>query len=384
MKKFISAVMAILMIAAVPVSVFASNTDDEYNVWVNGVQITAYNCDDVLGDGGSVRYSNKYETITLENANITEGANRSIDAWYGIYINSAVDHRIELIGENVIDLRNLSPDAGYVSKVCGLSSHPNLKIYGDGSLKIYTPDCYDSTAMEYNGYLTFNGCKVEIYSGDGNQNASGIDYSLISGQHKRVLAENGADIKVVGGNVEYSGGGTCNIAGIRCDNLIVDENSKIYVETGDLSAGRVDTVTNAAVTAYSVHVEGELTALAGKATCESAEKECLSYGVYDLGAILDDADRFSKGKITLRGYDTCVRVRFDYQDECVGTDFFVSENVDGSDLDYLDEDDVINDYPYAVICPEGEIVIEKTFFQRIAEFFENLFESIARFFDSIF
>lgn len=384
-KKIISLITALLMIAAMPVSSFAMNMADEYNVYVNGVQITADNCDDVLGDGGSVKYSNKYETITLTNANITSASNNGIDSWYGLYISSSVNHRIELIGENVIDLRDFQPeDAEFIDQICAVSSHPNLTVYGDGSLTLYTPDCYDSTAMEYDGYLTFDGCKVEIYAGNGESSASGIDYSLISSEHKSVSAENGADVKVYAGDVNYSGNRIRNHAGIRCDNIKVDGTSKIYVETGDINAGKVESVTNAAVTAYAAIVSGELTALAGKVNCESSEKESLSYGIYDLGAPMEDPYSFSRGTIITRGYDTSVYVRFDYQDECKGTDFIVSENVDGSDIDYLDEDDVINDFPYAMICPEGKVVIEKTFFDRIAEFFENLFESIAYFFESIF
>lgn len=384
-KKFISMMMAVLMIAAVPVSSFAMSMDDEYGVYINGIQITADNCDDVLGDGGSVKYSNKYETVTLTNANITSASNNGMDSWYGLYISSPVDHRIELVGENVIDLRNFQPeDAEFIKKICAVSSHPNLRVYGDGSLTLYTPDCYDSTAMEYNGYLTFDGCKVEIYSGNGKINASGIDYSLISGAHKRVSAENGADVKVYAGDVDYQGSRICNVAGIRCDNILVDEKSKVYVETGDLNAGDVESVTNAAVTAYATIVSGELTALAGKVNYTSAAKESLSYGIYDLGDPLNEPYKFSRGTIIARGYDTCVRIRFNCQDECLNTDFIVSENTDGSDIDYLDEDDVINDFPYAMICPEGKVVIEKTFFEKIAEFFEDLFENIARFFDSIF
>lgn len=384
-KKIISLIMAVLMIAAVPVNSFAMSMDDEYGVYINGIQITAYNCDDVLGDGGSVKYSNRYETITLTDANITSAVKYSSDSWCGLYINGAVSHRIELIGENIIDLRNFQPeDAEFVNQICAVSSHPNLTVCGDGSLTLYTPDCYNSTAMEYNGRLTFDGCKVEIYAGNGECGASGIDYSLISSEHKSVSAENGADVKVYAGDVNYTGNRVLNHAGIRCDNIKVDGTSKIYVETGDITAGNVESVTNAAVTAYSAIVSGELTALAGKVNCESSEKESLSYGIYDLGAPMEDPYRFSRGTIIARGYDTSVYILFDYQDECEGTDFVVSENVDGSDIDYLDEDDNINDFPYAMICPEGKVIIEKTFFDRIAEFFENLFESIAYFFESIF
>ena len=58
-KKIISLLLAVIMITALPVTSFAASTSDIYRVYANGIRVTQDNCDDVLGDGGSVKYDKK-------------------------------------------------------------------------------------------------------------------------------------------------------------------------------------------------------------------------------------------------------------------------------------------------------------------------------------
>ena len=56
-----------MIVATIPISVFAE--DEAYDVWVSGVQVTAENCGDILGDG-KVQYDAKRKILTLNNAEI--------------------------------------------------------------------------------------------------------------------------------------------------------------------------------------------------------------------------------------------------------------------------------------------------------------------------
>lgn len=65
---------------------------EPYELWVGGVQVTDDNMDDVLGtadgDGATVSYDPDTNTLTLDNANITNGYNTTIDdrnVQFGIY-----------------------------------------------------------------------------------------------------------------------------------------------------------------------------------------------------------------------------------------------------------------------------------------------------------
>lgn len=396
-KKLLSLIMVVLMVAIIPVNAFAYSTGDEYNVYVNGIRITTDNCDDVLGDGGSVRYDDQTDTITLANAKITAGNQSMLTSWYGLHIETSSAHKIELVGNNVIDLRNFKPETDdFIDQICALSANGSLTFCGNGSLKLYTPACYDSTALEYDGTLTFDGCKVEIRSGKGEGgNASGVDYSLVSGKQKKVELKNGADLKVYTGSVEYDGDRVFSHAGIRCDNLMVDKTSKCYVETGDLTAGDVDYVINGAVTAYAVFGGGEVTALAGKVTYTSAwdRDECLSYGIYDIGWPMDEesANGSSLADMTIiaRGYDCgTYSTNISLYDMSDKIDILVSENIDGSATDHIKNGKNLCDYPYVMICPEGEVIIEeeneeKSFFEMVIDFFIGLFESFVNFIMSL-
>ena len=391
-KKLLSLIMAVLMIAAIPVTAFAGSTSEIYHVYANGIKVTKDNCDDVLSDGGSVKYDKETSTITLTNAKITKANQYAATSWYGLQIDTSTAHKIELVGNNVIDLRNFKPETDEsISEFCALSANGAINFCGNGSLKLYTPDCYDCSALDYGASLTFDGCKVEIHSGDGEYRASGIDYSISSNRSKNVRLENGADLKVYAGSVTNNYYEVIEHAGIRCDSLVVDETSKCYAETGDLTVGDVNYATNAAITAGAVWGGGEVTALAGKVTYTSTFNESLSYGIYDIGWPMDaesaDGSALADMTIIARGYD-CGTLdtnvsQYDMSDKI---NILVSENIDGSDLKNLENGDRLTDYKYVMICPEGEIVIEeeeKSFFEMVIDFFVSIFESIVNFFMSL-
>ena len=91
-----------------------------YDVWVGGKQVNDYNQKDVLGDGGSVKYSKTlgFHSLTLENANITNTGNPDYELTgygRGIYttmpnltIRVKGDNTIESKGEGIYFTGNLS------------------------------------------------------------------------------------------------------------------------------------------------------------------------------------------------------------------------------------------------------------------------------------
>lgn len=391
-KKIISLLLAVIMIAATPVVSFAASTSENYRVYANGIRVTEDNCDDVLGDGGSVKYDKKNSTITLTNAKITKANQYAGMSWYGLQINTSTTHKIELVGNNVIDLRNFKPETdNTVLGICALSAEGTIEFYGNGSLKLYTPDCNDSSALDYGASLYFDGCKVEIHSGDGWDRASGIDYSVSSNRFENIGLENGAELKVYAGNIENQSRSILEHAGIRCSNLKVDKTSKCYVETGDVTMGDIEYATNVAITAGRVFGGGEVTAIAGKVTYTSAmsKEKCLSCGIYDIGWPMSEEHAngtfLADMTIIASGYDcgtysTNVYL-YDMSDKI---DILVSENIDGSDLKYLKDGERLGNYNYIMICPEGEVVIEeeeeeKSFFEMVIDFFVGLFEGFINF-----
>lgn len=91
-----------------------------YDVWVGGKQVNDYNQKDVLGDGGSVKYSKTlgFHSLTLENANITNTGNPDYEfTCYGRGIYTTMpnltirvkgDNTIESKGEGIYFTGNLS------------------------------------------------------------------------------------------------------------------------------------------------------------------------------------------------------------------------------------------------------------------------------------
>ena len=78
-----------------------------YDVWVGGNQVNDYNQKDVLGDGGSVKYSKTlgFHSLTLENANITNTGNPDYEfTGYGRGIYTTMPNlTIRVKGNNTIE-----------------------------------------------------------------------------------------------------------------------------------------------------------------------------------------------------------------------------------------------------------------------------------------
>ena len=137
MKKRMMGLLLILCLiwTMIPAGAFAA-TNASCGVWVGGVEVTADNCRDVLGDG-TVSYNALTQVLTLNNAAITGTASPEGDVAYGVY--AAQDIWLELKGTNRITVNT-------DGKHTGLRVKGSALISGDGSLTVTTSDCDPAAA----------------------------------------------------------------------------------------------------------------------------------------------------------------------------------------------------------------------------------------------
>ncbi len=140
-----------------------------YNVWVEGVQITDGNKDDVLDDGGTVKFAPETATLTLNNADITgapvpDNANRTA----GIY--SKIDLTLKLVGDNTVTGTSASSSSDGVF----VREH-SLIITGDGSLTATGGTLANGENHGINGYsVTVNSGTVTAIGRDAKLYSLGI------------------------------------------------------------------------------------------------------------------------------------------------------------------------------------------------------------------
>lgn len=193
-----------------------------YPVWVGGVQVTALNQNDVLGDGGSVKYEDSHvlPKLTLKKANI-EGAERDgvISA-----IRVKQDINISLIGKSKIEIIGANNDVVAINGEMNgenYESTADIAFTGAGSLEM---ELGDNGYAQYKGILggsvALEGATLKI-SADGYGDTCGIETTsgktLITGGNLsvRVGEHSSTDdtfyaiagpLRVMGGTVElYSG-----------------------------------------------------------------------------------------------------------------------------------------------------------------------------------
>ena len=149
-RKWLSLLLALaLVFSLAPAMALA----EDYDVFIGGARITSENCQDVLNDGGSVKYDNENRTLTLTNADLSK-------VWYQgdkentghIYSVGAIT--INLEGSNVIN-----------------SAYPNgdLTIIGnEGSTLTVNgvyyeiPPQYGTAALQSNECITIKGGTYKI------------------------------------------------------------------------------------------------------------------------------------------------------------------------------------------------------------------------------
>ena len=172
MKKLLSMFLVLCTaMTLLPVSAMAEEAHvdtKKYPIYVRGIQVTDTNKDDVLVDGGSVKYDSTTNTLTLTNAYITYNGGDTI-------YTRQQDLIVELHGVNIVKSTSTGNDCAF-----NTISGGNMTFRGTGSL---------TASGKYGGIYGFNNITIE----SGTINATGN----IAG-----ISSNRGALTITGGNVE--------------------------------------------------------------------------------------------------------------------------------------------------------------------------------------
>lgn len=167
-----------------------------YPVYIMGDQVNGDNCNDILGDGGSMTYDPDTRTLKLDNVTLS-GNGQAIQAYEGI--------NIDLVGTNIINTE---------TGIFTTSGQSNI-ISGSGSLVVMS-------ATPINGWgniaLT-GGCTVELDATDCGTPAITLAYNTISVDGSTLKAKGDApNPSIYGCSTLYLYGGTAITSGQRFDS----------------------------------------------------------------------------------------------------------------------------------------------------------------------
>ena len=185
----------------------------KYEVWVAGTQITSVNKDDVLNDGGSVKYDPATKTLTLTNATIKNTNGSGIEAKGNITIHgvdteaagtnaiTGSTHAIQTIGGDIKITGTLGDitggsDGGITATVTTTGNNPsvggNILVDKGAAIGDITSDWY--TLQADKGSITINGEIGDIFgqigiTSEGNSDTiingkvgdiTGVEYGIFS------------------------------------------------------------------------------------------------------------------------------------------------------------------------------------------------------------
>lgn len=234
MKKIGSVIIVLALVLMLGVPTLA-NEVEVHPVWVGGVQVTAGNAQDVLGDG-TVSYDAECNTLTLSGAEITGGYEHEEGSVNAIYAQG--DLNIELIGTNSVT----APDASAFSS--GIRVDGDLSISGDGDIvfnggAVTAQDGMAASVgiwltgslMVYEVSVTANGGSA-IVSGDGTSVSDGV---YVEGG---LEVDFGGALIAVGGKAQATEAYSRGIESTRDD----DEYINISVYDGSITADGAEAV----------------------------------------------------------------------------------------------------------------------------------------------
>ena len=146
-----------------------------YDLWVKGTQVNALNKDDILNNGGKVKYDPANNVLTLNNASISNSSGRGIE-------NKVSGLTINLIGSNTITANS-----------SGIYSNQDFTINGRGTLNVTGSDGIYASSCN----LTIDGgCTITTTS-----NTNDGDYAGIYGSSNKHLYINRS--KVTANHTSY-------------------------------------------------------------------------------------------------------------------------------------------------------------------------------------
>ena len=179
MKKRIFSLLltlALLLGTAVFTEIPASAAVHNYGIYVGGIQVNEDNAADVLEDG-TVSYDPTTNTLTLNNATITECFTEEFfgeDTYFGIYC-EANEFNLQLVGENTIYLSegkdNDSYYAVYSSGAMNVGGNGSLSVTSFGGIvamgNLTVKDCsldFSGTGVVSMGKVSFENVTIEAFA----------------------------------------------------------------------------------------------------------------------------------------------------------------------------------------------------------------------------
>ena len=266
-KRLLSIILTLCMVLTLLPTAALAGTVTDYGIWVGTTNVTSENASNVTGDG-TVTYDADTDTLTLNNASITE------TGLYGYAIGRYPgDLKIALIGKNTIDLSSVASRNGAVIGIYS-SQKLSIKSTAGGSLSIVSAPTTQgtNTGISGSGGVTIEGCTVTATVGaatgpldpacHGITVANGIlsiknatvtaDGGTTAGNSHGINVDNGS-LVIDNSTVTASGGaGTFSSYGIKAATTTITISASTVTATGNTSAlyfGGAPTVTGLTATA---------------------------------------------------------------------------------------------------------------------------------------
>ncbi|MBR2593070.1 MAG: carbohydrate-binding domain-containing protein [Firmicutes bacterium] len=212
-----------------------------YDLWVNGIQVTEKNAENIPVDSGTAVYNHEENTLTLTDAEITKGYKYKEGYVYkaGIYANT--DLKIVLVGENKITLTESN------SYGITVEEGKTLTITGEGSLET---EGFGNGICNYNANL-----KIESGTVTARGNGNGIDSTegsiTVTGGRLEAKSTGGYwAIDLTDGNISYPYGYLAEPAGGG-----LNEHEDFFVDKDGNLAKKV--VIEEPIEKYELWVNGE-------------------------------------------------------------------------------------------------------------------------------
>ena len=157
-----------------------------YDTWVSGVRVAHSNRNDVLADGGSVKYTPATESedakLTLNNANIT-GALRPGETDSTVCIYSEEDLTLELHGSSTVT----GTDAVYNH---GIIINGRLTVTGEGTLDVSAGDGWNSEGIAA-VYMIMRSGTIRATAGKGQSGSEAVGFREFTMEGGTLIAEAG-------------------------------------------------------------------------------------------------------------------------------------------------------------------------------------------------
>lgn len=163
---------------------------DNPSLYIAGEPVTSANANDVLKDGGSVKYDAATKTLTLTNVNIvTEGDYNGIESMHAV-------KTLRLVGNNKLGEVLLRMNYGETATICGGGFNDRLEISNVQNGITVQPWPFDYDAKLPSPGLNIRDCTISI-----NAAWTGLEgYGILKVENASVSASGREDGSVIGWN----------------------------------------------------------------------------------------------------------------------------------------------------------------------------------------